>query len=116
VITFFANNTFYARINYHHGAGPTRRHFAEKCCPFKRNPKSGRLDNCILFRVERSDAVLGYVAATVEDFAHIVASFIAVGQARRGANITGGHDSFVLNDYAAASSAITCCPPCHGFT
>ena len=65
--------------------------------------------------MKRADAVLGYVAAAVEDFPHVVPYLVAVWQTGRCPNVAGGHDSFVFDNYAAASSAVTRCAFSHRF-
>jgi hypothetical protein len=115
MISFFANYSFYARVNYHHGTGSARRHFAEKCRSLKWYPKLCCLDDRVLFRMERAYAVLGYVAVAVEDFAHVVTNLVAMRQTSRCTNVPGGHNSFVFDNYAATSSTVTCCPLSHCF-
>jgi hypothetical protein len=44
-----------------------------------------------------------------------VAYLVAMWQTSRCTNVPGGHNSFVFDNHAAASSTVACCPLSHRF-
>ncbi len=65
MISFFADDPFDSSVNYHHCTGSARRHLAEKGRSFKWYAKPCSLKDCVLFRMESANAMLGYFAVTV---------------------------------------------------
>ncbi len=106
VIASFTDYSLDSGVYYHHGASFARGHFAEKCGVFKRYAKSGSLDNRVLFGVKGAHTVLAHVAVKVRYFANVMPCVVAVGQTRRGSDVTRGHDSFVFDNHAAAASPV----------
>jgi hypothetical protein len=115
VITFFTNHSFDAGIYYHHRTGSTRRHLAEKCCPFEGNAKPSRLNNRVLLSVKRANAVLRDIPVIINYLAHIVSNLVAVRQTCRCSNVTRGHYSLVFDYYTATSSSVACSAFCNSF-
>jgi hypothetical protein len=115
MVTLVTNHTFYASVNYHHGAGSAGCHFAEKCRSLKRYTKPSCLNDCVLFRMKSTYTMLGHIAVIVKNFTHVMSRFITMGQTRRSTNIPSGHNSLVFNNYTAASSAVASGTPSHSF-
>jgi hypothetical protein len=59
-----------------------------------------------LFGVSSSDAVLGLASIFMNDSVHLVPNFVAVGQAARGAGISGGNDTSIFGNDTTGSSSI----------
>jgi hypothetical protein len=116
VVAFLADDPFNACVDYYHCACSARRHLAIECCSLEWYPESGRLDNRVLLGVEGTYAVLGDFTVVVEYFAQVVSCFVAVRQSRWGANVACGHDTFIFNDYGAASASVAGCTCSHRFT
>jgi hypothetical protein len=106
VVAFLADNPFDACVDYHHGAGSTRRHFAVKRGALQWYAETRRLDDGVLFRVQGADAVLADFVVSSDDFAHVMSDVVAVRQPRGGTHVACGHDAFVFDDDAACFAAV----------
>jgi hypothetical protein len=116
VITFLADHSLDPCVNDHHRTGPAGCHFTEKRCTLKRNTKPSRLDNRVLLGMKCANAMLSNVTVEINDFAHIMACFVTMRQARGCSDIPRCHNPFVLDNNTPASSSVTGGSPSHSFT
>jgi len=90
VIVVFANHPPDTDVNNHLGADITGSHLAVEGGAVKRNAELGGLADGVLLGVSGADAVAGDMAVLVDDPVELVADFVTVRLADRGADIAGG--------------------------
>jgi hypothetical protein len=116
MIPLVTNDASNSSIYYHHCACPAWRHLAVKRGSVQRNAESGSLDDCVLFCMECTDAMLSNVAVIVKDSSHVMTNLVAVWQTGWRANVTCCHDTFAFDNHASVSSTVACSTLRDGFT
>ena len=106
MIILFGDYLHDARIHEKLGANIAWGHLAIYSSSFEGDSDSRSLCQCILLRMNRSDAVHAFMAIIMNHFVHLMSDLIAMRQADRGADISSDENSFILDDDASRSSSI----------
>jgi len=106
VVAAFGDYAFDAAVDDEHGAGAAGGHAAVEGCAFDGDAAAGSLAEGVLFGVDGADAVLGDGVVFVQHALELVADFVAVGEAHRGADVAGDEDLVVAGDDAARAAPV----------
>ena len=101
VVAAFGDYAFDAAVDDEHGAGAAGGHAAVEGGAVDGDAASCGLADGVLLCVDGADAVLGDGVVFVEHALELVAGFVAVGEAHRGADVAGDEDLVIAGDDAA---------------
>ena len=90
-----------AAVDDEHGAGAAGSHAAVEGCAVDGYAASCGLAEGVLLGVDGADAVLGDGVVLVQHALELVADFVAVGEAHRGADVAGDENLVIAGDDAA---------------